>query len=124
MKVLVTGGAGFIGSHIVDECLKAGHEVVIVDNLAAGARAIINPAAKLHKVSITDKIVQQIVAEERVEAIIHTAAQVGVPSSIENPLHDADINILGTVNLLQAARANGVKKFIFSSSAAVYGNPD
>lgn len=124
MKVLVTGGAGFIGSHIVDECIRTGHEVVILDNITSGTTNNLNPAATFYKMSVTDKQVDQLIADEKIEGIIHQAAQVGVPSSIKDPMHDADVNILGTINLLQAAKQHGVKRFLFAASAASYGMPD
>ena len=124
MKVLVTGGAGFIGSHIVDECLAAGHQVVVLDDLSTGKRENLPDGVPLHVLSVTDAAVEELVGQEGIEAIIHCAAQVGVPTSLSDPLHDADINVSGTVRLLQAARKHGIKRFIFCSSAAVYGNPD
>ncbi|MGZ4030781.1 MAG: NAD-dependent epimerase/dehydratase family protein [Tumebacillaceae bacterium] len=124
MKVLVTGGAGFIGSHIVDECLRAGHEVVVVDNLTTGREENLNPAAKFYNMSVTNPQISALIADEQIEGIIHEAAQIKVVDSIKDPLHDADVNIMGSVNLLQAAREHGVKKFIFAASAASYGTPD
>ncbi|MGB8954508.1 MAG: NAD-dependent epimerase/dehydratase family protein [Tumebacillaceae bacterium] len=124
MKVLVTGGAGFIGSHIVEECMAAGHQVIVLDDLSTGKRGNLPDGVPLHVLSITDDAAERVIAEEGIEAIIHCAAQVGVPTSIADPLHDADINVIGTVKLLQAARKHGIKKFVFCSSAAVYGNPD
>jgi UDP-glucose 4-epimerase len=124
MKVLVTGGAGFIGSHIVDECLRAGHEVVVVDNLTTGRNDNLNPAATFYNMSVTDPAIRQLIADEKMEGIIHQAAQIKVVDSINDPLFDANVNVLGTVNLLQAARDHGVKKFIFAASAASYGTPD
>jgi len=123
MKVLVTGGAGFVGSHIVDQCVREGHEVVIIDDLSSGKRSHLNPAAKFVELSITDSRVHALIEAEGIEAIIHQAAQVGVPSSIEHPLHDANINIMGTINLLEAARKHQLR-FVYACSAAPYGTPE
>jgi UDP-glucose 4-epimerase len=124
MKVMVTGGAGFVGSHIVDEAIRAGHEVVVLDNLASGSRENLHPQAKFYELSITDPQVKEILRSEGVEAICHQAAQVGVPASIEEPLHDAQTNIIGTLHLLEAARELKLKKFVYASSAAIYGAPE
>lgn len=123
MKVLVTGGAGFVGSHIVDECLRVGHEVVVMDNLATGTRDNLNPAAKFLQMDVTDPGLLEVLRAEGIEAIIHQAAQSTVPPSIKDPKHDADTNISGTINLLQAVRELGLKKIIFAGSAASYGMP-
>jgi len=124
MKVLVTGGAGFVGSHIVDECIRQGHDVVIVDNLVSGFESNLNPAAKFYKLDIVDKAVHDVIEQEKIEAIIHQAAQSAVPPSMKDPKYDANVNIIGTMNLLDAARSFGIRKFVFASSAAIYGMPD
>ncbi|KEO81635.1 NAD-dependent epimerase/dehydratase family protein [Tumebacillus flagellatus] len=124
MKVLVTGGAGFVGSHIVDECLKSGHEVVVMDNLATGTANNLNPAAKFFSMDITDTRLIETLREEGIEAIIHQAAQSTVPPSIKDPKYDAEVNLLGTINLLQAVRELGLKKIVFAGSAASYGMPE
>jgi UDP-glucose 4-epimerase len=124
MKVLVTGGAGFVGSHIVDECLRAGHEVVIMDNLATGTRNNLNPAAKFLELDIRTPELTEILRAEGIEAIIHQAAQSTVPPSIKDPKYDADVNLVGTINLLQAVRDLGLKKIIFAGSAASFGMPE
>lgn len=123
MKILVTGGAGFIGSHIVDQCIHSGHEVAIIDNLSTGKEANIHPLATFYLNNLNDPMVQKIVAFEKPEVIIHHAAQSAVTVSLTNPISDADSNIIGTINVLEAARLNGVSKIIYASSAAVYGEP-
>ncbi len=124
MKVLVTGGAGFIGSHVVDVLIEAGHHVVIVDNLwehGGGKMENVNPNARFHKMDIRDTALQNIFEEEQPEAICHLAAQHSVKISTDDPIHDASVNILGLINLLQNAIRFGVRKIIFSSSGATYG---
>lgn len=123
MKVLVTGGAGFVGSHIVDLLLERGDEVIVVDNLITGKEEQVHSKAKFYRINITDDDFQDIVQQEKPEAIIHQAAQIQVPTSVENPFFDARTNIIGTINLLEAARKSGVKKIVYASSAAVYGEP-
>jgi UDP-glucose 4-epimerase len=124
MKVLVTGGAGFIGSHVVDTLLKAGHKVVIVDNLwehGGGRLENINPDASFWQMDIRDPSLDQVFEKEQPEIICHLAAQHSVKISTDNPSHDANVNILGLINLLQNATRFGVRKIIFSSSGASYG---
>jgi UDP-glucose 4-epimerase len=124
MKVLVTGGAGFIGSHVVDTLLEAGHHVVIVDNLwehGGGKMENLNPRASFYKMDIRDPALQNVFEEEQPEAICHLAAQHSVKISTDDPQHDASVNILGLINLLQNATRFGVQKIIFSSSGATYG---
>ncbi|WP_226581094.1 NAD-dependent epimerase/dehydratase family protein [Halobacillus litoralis] len=122
MKVLVTGGAGFIGSHIVEELLKGNYEPVIIDNLLSGCRENIPEGVVFYQADIKGDL-DSIFREEKPDFVIHQAAQVSVTKSIENPLYDADENILGTLNLLDACIKYDVKKFVFASSAAVYGEP-
>ncbi|UZQ83672.1 SDR family oxidoreductase [Thermoanaerobacter sp. RKWS2] len=124
MKVLVTGGAGFIGSNIVDLLIENGHEVVIVDNLSTGKEEFINKKAIFYKKDITDDDLYEIFEKEKPDYVIHQSAQIDVQKSIDNPVFDAKVNILGTVNLLKCCRKSGVKKVIYASSAAVYGNPE
>jgi UDP-glucose 4-epimerase len=123
MKVLVTGGAGFIGSHIVDQLIIAGHEVVIIDNISSGNEANLHPLATFYRLAIEDPGVINVFQQEKPQMVIHQAAQTVVQTSVKEPLHDAQMNIIGTINLLEAARLNGVSKFIYASSAAVYGDP-
>ncbi len=121
-RILVTGGAGFIGSNVVDEYIKQGHKVVIVDNLFSGKKENINKEAKFYKMDIRDKKILNILKKEKIDIINHHAAQISVPDSVKNPAFDAEINILGTLNLLQCAKEAKIKRFIFiSSGGTVYG---
>ncbi len=126
MKILVTGGAGFIGSHIVDQLLRAGHTVVVLDNLSSGRRENIPPEARLIEADITDfPTVTDLFAKEQPEIVYHLAAQIDVRQSVANPIADAETNILGSIHLIKTAQENGVKKFIFSSTGgAIYGDTD
>ena len=122
MKILVTGGAGFIGSHVVDGYIKAGHDVVVVDNLFTGKRENINPAARFYEIDIRSKGLEKIFETERPLIVNHHAAQISVPVSVENPIFDAEVNIIGLINLLQNCVKHGVRKIIFASSGgAIYG---
>jgi UDP-glucose 4-epimerase len=124
MRVLVTGGAGFIGSHMVKALLGAGFDAALLDNLSTGKAEGITLGARFYKGDILDgDFINYCVSKEGPGVIIHLAAQVSVPKSLENPVFDANINISGSVNLLEAARFNGVKKVIYASTAAVYGHP-
>jgi UDP-glucose 4-epimerase len=123
MKILVTGGAGFIGSNIVDVLIENNHEVIIVDNLSTGNKEFINKKAKLYQADIRENI-NYIFEKEKPEIVIHTAAQVMLRKSIEEPIFDAHTNIIGTINVLEAARKNNVKKIIYTSTGgARYGEP-
>jgi UDP-glucose 4-epimerase len=125
MKILVTGGAGFIGSNVVDAYLAAGHEVVIIDNLFSGKWENLNPKAKFYLLDIRSAEVAKVFAREKFDLINHHAAQMSVPASVEDPLFDADVNVKGFVNLLEASRDTGVKKVIFiSSGGAIYGEAE
>ncbi len=124
MRILVTGGAGFIGSHVVDRFLEAGHEVVVVDDLSTGRRANLNPKAKFYEVDIRSQELRAIFEQEKPEVVDHHAAQVDVRRSMMDPAFDAQVNILGSLHLLEYARAYGVRKFIYiSSGGAIYGEP-
>ncbi|WAM35266.1 NAD-dependent epimerase/dehydratase family protein [Caldicellulosiruptor acetigenus] len=123
MAVLVTGGAGFIGSHIVDKLIERGYDVCIVDNLLSGNVCNINPKAKFYQLDIRDNL-EKVFEENKIEYCIHQAAQVSVAKSMEDAYLDCSINVLGTVNLLDYCAKYKVKKFIFASSAAVYGEPE
>ncbi|SFU43917.1 NAD-dependent epimerase/dehydratase family protein [Alicyclobacillus macrosporangiidus] len=124
MKVLVTGGAGFIGSHIVDALIEHGHEVAVVDNLSTGHARNLNPKASFYRVDVTDPAALRDVFErEQPAAVIHQAAQVSVAQSVAHPAEDARTNILGTLHVLECSLACGAGKFVFASSAAVYGEP-
>ena len=125
MKILVTGGAGFIGSNVVDAYLAAGHEVVVMDNLFSGKWENINPRAKFYLMDIRSAEVAKVFAREKFDLVNHHAAQMSVPASVEDPLFDADVNVKGFINLLEASRATGIKKVIFiSSGGAIYGEAE
>jgi UDP-glucose 4-epimerase len=124
MKIVVTGGAGFIGSHIVDAYAAAGHEVVVLDNLSTGKREQVNPAARLVTMDLNDPALAGFFQHERPDVVNHHAANASVAVSVREPVFDARHNILGTIALLEAARQSGAGKFIYiSSGGAMYGNP-
>lgn len=127
MKVLVTGGAGFIGSHIVDQCIAAGHEVAVVDNFWAeggGKSANLNPKARFHRVDITDEAsLDRIFDEVQPEIVSHQAAQHSVSISTKYPKLDAQVNVLGLLNVLTNCTRVGARKIVFASSGATYGTP-
>jgi UDP-glucose 4-epimerase len=125
MKIVVTGGAGFIGSHVVDAYVAAGHSVVIVDNLSTGKRERVNSAARLEEIDINAPGLIDLFRLERPDVVNHHAANPSVTLSVREPLFDATQNVLGTLNVLEAARQAGVERFIYvSSGGAVYGNPE
>ena len=122
MRVLVTGGAGFIGSHIADALLARGDEVLVLDDLSSGRAGRLDPQVPLHKVTITDAAaLNDEVATFGPELICHLAAQIDVRASVDAPAADADVNILGTVNLLEAARQAGARVLFASTGGALYG---
>ncbi|MBI3399622.1 MAG: SDR family oxidoreductase [Deltaproteobacteria bacterium] len=122
MRILVTGGAGFIGSHIVDAYLQEGHEVTVVDDLSTGKKENINPNARFFKADIYAEYIENIFKQGRFDVINHHAAQIDVRKSVADPVFDARVNILGLLNLLQTCMKYGVKKFIFASTGgAIYG---
>lgn len=122
MKILVTGGCGFIGSHVVDAYLAAGHEVVVIDNLSSGMKCNLNTKAKLYECDITSQQAQAVIATEKPDVINHHAAQINVHLSTQNPLLDMNINVGGLLNILEAAKNASVKKIIFASSGgAIHG---
>ena len=122
MRVLVTGGAGFIGSHIVERLIARGHVVTVLDNLSTGCIENVHPAAAFVQADITDPHLPRALAGEPFDAVIHQAAQVSVPRSLDDPLFDAQVNFVGTLRLLDYCCRSNVKRFVFASSAAVYGN--
>ena len=122
MKVLVTGGAGFIGSHIVDHLLAAGNEVVVLDDLSTGSLQNLNPEATFIKMNILDDGLMQVFERERFDSVCHLAAQTSVSHSVEHPEFDAQVNVAGTLKVLEGCRRTGVSRIIFASSAAVYGD--
>jgi len=121
MKVLVTGGAGFIGSHIVDTLIESGYEVVVVDNLGTGKKEYLHHKAVFYHLDIHSKQLDDVFSKELPDFVIHEAAQVDVSTSINDPYYDAYSNILGTIHLLELCRKYHVKKIIYASSCAVYG---
>ncbi len=125
MKILVTGGAGFIGSHVCDAFLQAGHEVVALDNLSSGRKENLDPRVRLAELDIRGAEAARFVLSERPDVVCHLAAQMDVRRSVEDPRFDAETNVLGMLNLLEAARQAGVKKILFSSTGgAIYGEQD
>ncbi|MEN3037751.1 MAG: SDR family oxidoreductase [Candidatus Kryptonium sp.] len=125
MKILVTGGAGFIGSHVVDAYIQLGHSVIVVDNLSTGSIQNLNPKAKFYQIDIRDDKIEKIFKDEKIDIVNHHAAQMDVRKSVEDPIYDADVNIIGSLKLLQLSIKYGVKKFIFASTGgAVYGEQD
>ena len=124
MKFLVTGGAGFIGSNVVDGLIEAGYEVVVVDNLITGKRENVNPKARFYRVDITSPDLEEVFERERPDYVNHHAAQMNVRKSVDDPMYDARVNVLGSVNLLELCRRYEVKKVIYASTGgAVYGEP-
>ena len=122
MRVLVTGGAGFIGSHLIDELMARGDEVAVVDDLSSGRVARLGPHVTLHKLSVTDAAALNEVTESfQPEIICHLAAQIDVVASVTVPAQDAQVNVLGTVNVLEAARRVGARVVFASSGGALYG---
>lgn len=125
MKVLVTGGAGFVGSHVVDALVEAGHEAVVVDNLRTGDRGNLRPDVALHSMDIRDPALGALLQREQPEVVCHHAAQTTVKGSTSDPTYDADVNVMGLLNLLQGCVGAGVRKVTFSSSGGtVYGNTE
>ncbi len=125
MNILVTGGAGFIGSNIVDAYISKGHNVVIIDNMSTGVKDYINPKAKFYELDVCDAGISRVFEENKIDLINHHAAQIDLRKSVDDPAFDINVNIAGSVNLLQNAIKNGVKKFIFASTGgAIYGEHD
>ncbi len=125
MKVLVSGGAGFIASHVVDALIEAGHQVVVIDDLSTGKEENLNPRATFYNLDIRSERVTEIFAAEKPEMVNHHAAQMDVRRAVKEPAFDASVNVLGALNLLENARRFGIQKFVFASTGgAVYGQPD
>lgn len=120
-KILVTGGAGFIGSNVVDRFIELVHQVIIVDDLSTGFKKNLNPKARFYQIDIRSKDVEKIFKKEKPEVLCHHAAQVDLRRSLLDPITDAEINILGSLNLLYLCLKYKVKKVIFASTAGVYG---
>jgi UDP-glucose 4-epimerase len=122
MRILITGGAGFIASHIQDAYLQAGHTVAVLDNLVSGNKGNLASATKFYEKDLRDPEVDRVLEEFRPEVISHHAAQMDVRRSVAEPIYDCEVNGIGTLNLLEAARKHGVKKVVFASSGgAIYG---
>jgi len=122
MKAVVTGGAGFIGSHLVEELIKKGIEVHVLDNMTAGNLSNVHPLAVIHTEDICSIEAKRIILKEKPDVVFHLAAQADVARSINDPKYDADVNINGTINMLEACREITLKKFIFASTSGVYGD--
>jgi UDP-glucose 4-epimerase len=123
MRAIVTGGAGFIGSHIVDLLLEEGHEVAIVDNLSTGRAANLDPRAVFYKIDVGDPMLRDVVATVSPDVVFHEAAQMSVKVSTDDPILDARVNVVGLLNVLESCAAARVRKVVFASSGATYGNP-
>lgn len=123
MKVLVTGGAGFIGSHIVELLIEQGDEVTVVDNLSTGDPAHIHEQARFVEMDILDRKLVELFKQIKPEVVIHQAAQVDVHKSILDPMSDGFVNAIGTLHVLEAAKQSNVRKIVYASSCAVYGEP-
>ncbi|GAA3004016.1 GDP-mannose 4,6-dehydratase [Streptosporangium longisporum] len=128
MRVLVTGGAGFIGSTLVDRLLADGHEIAVVDDLSGGGRANLagaerHPGFALHVMDVRDPALADLAGDWRPEVVCHLAAQISVRKSVADPVHDARLNVEGTASVLAAAHRGGTRKVVFASSVAVYGRP-
>jgi len=124
-KILVTGGAGFIGSHVVDRFVRAGFDVVVVDNLSTGRLSNLNKAARFYQVDIRSEELAEVFERERPRYVSHHAAQIDVRRSVADPMFDADVNVRGTLNLLECARKTPVERIIYASTGgAVYGEPE
>ncbi|MFA5050679.1 MAG: NAD-dependent epimerase/dehydratase family protein [Patescibacteria group bacterium] len=125
MKCLVIGGAGFIGSHLTDRLIEEKYKVAVIDNLSTGKKENLNPRAKFYQIDILSPRISKIFQKEKPEIVFHYAAQIDVRKSVENPMEDAKINILGGLNLLENCKKFKVKKIIFASTGgAIYGDAD
>jgi UDP-glucose 4-epimerase len=123
MNILVTGGAGFIASHIVDALIDEGHSVAVLDNLTTGHIRNINPIAKLYEIDLLEHNLARVFEEHRPEIVYHHAAQIEVSRSVSDPQLDAEINVIGSIRLLEMCKQYEVRKIIYASSAAIYGHP-
>ena len=125
MKILVTGGAGFIGSHIVDRLLEKRFEVIVIDNLSTGNKKNINPKSTVYNADITDlRSLEKVFEKEKPDYVVHAAANIKVRESVKNPIHDANVNIIGGLNIFECCKNFHIKKIIYlSSGGAIYGDP-
>lgn len=124
-RVIVTGGAGFIGSHIVDAYVERGWEVLVIDNLSTGKKENVNPRATLIKMDIRSEDIRKVIEDFKPDLINHHAAQINLRESVNNPVFDADVNVIGLLNLMEGMRRNGVRRIIFASTGgAIYGERD
>jgi UDP-glucose 4-epimerase len=122
MRILITGGAGFIASHVAEACLLQGHDVAVLDDLSTGSAAHLPPGARFYQVDVRDGKLDDVFAAERPEVVSHHAAQVSVRHSVEEPIHDAAVNVLGSLNVLETARRHGARRVVFASTGgAIYG---
>ena len=121
MKIIVTGGAGFIGSHLVDYLIEKNHKVVVIDNLLTGRKENLNKEARFYEIDICSSEVLQIFEDEKPEIVFHLAALPRVPLSVKEPVLTTKVNITGTVNIFKAALDYGTKRVVFASSSSVYG---
>lgn len=123
-NILITGGAGFIGSHVVDLLISKGYNVCIVDNLSSGSKSNLNEKAKFYNMDINSPEIETVFKENNIDYVFHLAAQASVSYSTKHPTEDATENILGSINVLKFSKKYGVKKFLITSTAAVYGVPE
>ena len=124
MKVLVTGGAGFIGSHVADLLIHQGHNVEVLDDLSSGFRENVPPSVKLHVMDVRSPDAFALVQENQYTALVHHAAQMDVRRSVSDPAFDVQVNILGLINLMEAGKKSGLEKVVFASTGgAIYGEP-
>lgn len=124
-KILVTGGAGFIGSTLVDKLIEEGNELVVIDNLVSGKKEYLNPLAKFYNLDICSSEVAVVFSQEKFDFVYHLAAQIDVRKSVSDPIYDNKINVLGGINILENCRANNVSKIIFASTGgAIYGEAE
>jgi len=125
VHVVITGGAGFIASHVADACIARGWRVTIIDNLATGDRRNLNPRAEVHFIDVRDEAAGELIRELQPDVVCHHAAQMDVRKSVAEPSMDAEVNVVGSIRLLEASVAAGVKRFIFASTGgAIYGEPE
>lgn len=125
MKILITGGAGFIGSHLADAFLEKGHEVFVIDNLSSGNPAYVDPRVGFYKIDLCDPNIARLFEAQRFDVLCHHGAQINVRASVADPANDVEVNVKGLINLMDAGRNNGLEKVIFASTGgAIYGEPD